>query len=61
MPKDPMQKGAIVPLYLMMLAAHLAHVLEEVWGRFWLMNAFYGLGLPLTSALWREVRRTGRG
>jgi len=56
-----MQKGAIVPLYLMMLAAHLAHVLEEVWGRFWLMNAFYGLGLPLTSALWREVRRTGRG
>lgn len=33
----------IVPLYLSLLAFHVAHVFEEVWGRFFLMNAVYGL------------------
>jgi hypothetical protein len=31
-------------LHLSMLAFHVAHVFEEVWGRFFLMNAVYGLG-----------------
>lgn len=34
----------IISLYLAMLAFHLAHVFEEIWGRFWLMNAAFGLG-----------------
>ncbi|MBN2461531.1 MAG: hypothetical protein JXB60_07985 [Candidatus Cloacimonetes bacterium] len=33
----------IVPLYLMMLACHVAHVFEEIWGGFWLMRTFPGL------------------
>lgn len=39
----------IIPLYLMMIAGHIAHVFEEVWGRFWLMNAVYGLGWYLVA------------
>jgi hypothetical protein len=27
-----------------MLAGHVAHILEEIWGRFWLIDAFYGVG-----------------
>jgi hypothetical protein len=27
-----------------MLVVHLAHIFEEVWGRFWVMQALYGLG-----------------
>jgi hypothetical protein len=30
--------------YLLMLAAHVAHVFEEVWGRFWIMDAVFGPG-----------------
>jgi hypothetical protein len=40
---------AVVPLYLAMLAAHIGHVFEEVWGRFWLIEAFHGLGLYLAA------------
>jgi hypothetical protein len=39
-----MSKNEIVILYLLMLAGHVAHVLEEIWGRFWLMEAVYGMG-----------------
>ena len=39
-----MVKNAAVPLYLLMLAGHVAHVFEETWGRFWLIGAVYGLG-----------------
>jgi phosphoglycerol transferase MdoB-like AlkP superfamily enzyme len=34
----------VVLFYLLLLLAHVAHIMEEVWGRFWLMNAVYGLG-----------------
>jgi hypothetical protein len=27
-----------------MLVLHVAHVFEEVWGKFWLIDAFFGLG-----------------
>ncbi len=27
-----------------MLTGHVAHVMEETWGRFWLIDAVYGLG-----------------
>lgn len=30
--------------YLLMLVGHVAHILEEVWGGFWLMHAFFGQG-----------------
>lgn len=33
-----------IALYLALLAFHIAHVFEEIWGRFWLMNAVFGLG-----------------
>jgi hypothetical protein len=39
----------IVPLYLCLLAFHIAHVFEEVWGRFFLLNAVFGLGWYLVA------------
>jgi phosphoglycerol transferase MdoB-like AlkP superfamily enzyme len=39
----------IIALYLALLAFHVAHVFEEVWGRFWLMQAVYGLGWYLVA------------
>ncbi len=39
----------IILLYLSLLAFHVAHVFEEVWGRFFLMNAVYGLGWYLAA------------
>jgi hypothetical protein len=34
----------VIIFYLLMLVGHVAHILEETWGRFWLVDAFYGLG-----------------
>lgn len=42
--KNALQDRTIILLYLALLAVHVLHVFEEVWGRFWLMNAVYGLG-----------------
>lgn len=39
-----MNKSKVVLFCLLMLVAHVAHIFEEVWGRFWLIKAFYGLG-----------------
>ena len=43
-----MNKNRIIVLYLLMLAGHVAHVFEETWGRFWLLNKlgleFYFIG-----------------
>lgn len=39
-----MIRSRLILFYLLMLAAHVAHVFEETWGRFWLMDAFFGLG-----------------
>jgi hypothetical protein len=39
----------IVLLYLALLAFHVAHVFEEVWGRFFLMKAVFGMGLYLVA------------
>jgi hypothetical protein len=33
-----------IPFYLLLLVGHMAHVFEEIWGRFWLIDAVYGLG-----------------
>jgi len=33
-----MNKNKIIILYLLMLTNHVAHVFEEIWGRFWMMN-----------------------
>ncbi len=33
----------ILPLYFLLLSAHVAHVFEEVWGRFWILDRL-GLG-----------------
>ena len=35
-----MNKGRGYLLYLLMLVGHIAHIFEEIWGRFWLVNAF---------------------
>ena len=39
-----MNKNTIILVYLLMLVVHVGHVFEEVWGRFWIMNAIYGPG-----------------
>ena len=39
-------KQQLLALYLLMLLAHQAHVVEEAWGRFFLVEV-YGLGLYL--------------
>jgi hypothetical protein len=39
-----MNKNTVILVYLLMLVVHVAHVFEEVWGRFWIMNAVLGLG-----------------
>lgn len=43
MDKDT-NRDRVIALYLAMLAAHMAHVLEEVCGRFWIMDAVLGTG-----------------
>jgi hypothetical protein len=40
-------KQQLLALYLLMLLAHQAHVYEETWGRFFLVDTF-GLGLYLS-------------
>jgi hypothetical protein len=32
-----------------MLVGHVAHILEEIWGRFWLMDTSFGLGWFLVA------------
>jgi hypothetical protein len=39
-----MKKSAVPLLFLMLLAVHVAHVLEEVWGRFQPIERIFGLG-----------------
>ena len=39
-----LNKNTLIPVYLLMLVVHVGHVLEEIWGRFWIMNAVLGLG-----------------
>lgn len=39
----------IIPLYLALLLATVAHMFEEVWGQFWLINVFNGLGWYLMA------------
>ena len=46
-----MNKNKVIILYLLMLVNHVAHVFEEAWGRFWLIDAFFGLGWFLVGNL----------
>ena len=39
-----MKTSPVIKLFLLMLVGHVAHILEEVWGRFWLIQAVYGIG-----------------
>lgn len=39
-----MNKSRGYLLYLLMLVGHIAHIFEEIWGRFWLINLIGGLG-----------------
>jgi hypothetical protein len=45
-----MNKNKVVIFYLLMIINHVAHVFEEVWGRFWILNKV-GLGIYLTINL----------
>jgi len=38
-----MNKNKVIIFYLLMLVNHVAHVFEEIWGRFWILNKV-GLG-----------------
>ncbi|MGA1978239.1 MAG: hypothetical protein ABSG89_10345 [Bacteroidales bacterium] len=33
-----MYKNKVIVLFLLMLIGHVAHVFEEVWGRFWILD-----------------------
>jgi hypothetical protein len=45
-----MNKNKIIIFFLLMVAAHVAHIFEEVWGRFWILDKI-GLGLYLVINL----------
>ncbi len=45
-----MNKDKIIIYYLLMIINHVAHVFEEVWGRFWILN-IVGLGTYLAINL----------
>jgi hypothetical protein len=45
-----MNKNKVVIIYLLLLINHVAHVFEEVWGRFWLIEKV-GLGKYLAINL----------
>ena len=40
-----MPNRGIIFLYALLLSSHAAHVGEEVWGQFWMIDALYGLAL----------------
>ncbi len=44
-----MINSKVILFYLLMLVGHVAHFLEEIWGRFWPIDAFYGLGWFLVA------------
>ena len=39
-----MAPNGVIRWYLLLLVAHVAHVFEEIWGRFWLIERVFGLG-----------------
>jgi len=45
-----MNKNKVIIFYLLLIVNHLAHVFEEVWGRFWILNEV-GFGMYLTINL----------
>lgn len=40
-------KNKIILLYLLLLTFHVAHILEETWGHFWIMDKIFGIDLFL--------------
>ena len=44
-----MNKNAVIPAYLLMLVVHVGHVLEEIWGRFWIMSMVYAAIMTLNG------------
>jgi len=36
--EDVMNKNRVIIFYLLILINHIAHVFEEVWGRFWILD-----------------------
>jgi hypothetical protein len=40
-------KNKIILFYLLLVTFHVAHILEETWGRIWMIDKIYGLGLFL--------------
>jgi hypothetical protein len=40
---DVFKKNRVILLYLLMLFFHLFHIFEEIYGRFWLIDAFFGV------------------
>jgi len=44
-----MNKNKVVIFYLFMLINHVAHIFEEAWGRFWLIDSFFGMGWFLAA------------
>jgi hypothetical protein len=42
-----MKSNKVIILFLLILITHVAHIFEEIWGRFWILN-HVGLGLYLT-------------
>ena len=45
--EDVIDKNRVIIFYLLLLINHVAHVLEEIWGRFWILDKV-GTGFYLT-------------
>ena len=39
-----MSKNKVILFYLLLLVSHVAHVFEEIWGRFWFIDRFLSFG-----------------
>ena len=44
-----MNKNKVIVFYLLMLVGHVGHIFEETWGRFFLIDAVFGLGWFLVA------------
>jgi hypothetical protein len=42
-------KDKVIFFYLLMLVGHVAHIFEETWGKFFLIDAVFGLGWFLVA------------
>jgi hypothetical protein len=58
-------KNKVILYYLFLITFHVAHILEETWSRFWMIDEIYGLGsvifgIPLSFLLFKKSPKRNR-